>query len=211
MKTNTITAAATLRLTEERDIPLLPAIERSAAQAFRQIPALAWLAESEVISPERHRLFLETDHSLLAVADDQPIGFLLSEPLDDALFIVEIAVHQAWQGRGIGRMMLEQVIETARQAAYPAVTLTTFRDVPWNAPFYTRLGFSMLSERRLLAGLAAKGAGNGTRSAAGDALRHAPNAVASGADFSGGIWYKVSLITYLLIPVCPGQSISFPA
>ena len=136
MKTNTITAAATLRLTEERDIPLLPAIERSAAQAFRQIPALAWLAESEVISPERHRLFLETDHSLLAVA--------------------EIAVHQAWQGRGIGRMMLEQVIETARQAAYPAVTLTTFRDVPWNAPFYTRLGFSMLSERRLLAGLAAK-------------------------------------------------------
>lgn len=101
MKTNTITAAATLRLTEERDIPLLPAIERSAAQAFRQIPALAWLAESEVISPERHRLFLETDHSLLVVVDDQPIGFLLSEPLDDALFIVEIAVHQAWQGRGI--------------------------------------------------------------------------------------------------------------
>ena len=151
MKTNTITAAATLRLTEERDTPLLPAIERSAAQAFRQIPALAWLAESEVISPERHRLFLETDHSLLAVADDQPIGFLLSEPLDDALFIVE-----AWQGRGVGRMMLEQVIETARQAAYPAVTLTTFRDVPWNAPFYTRLGFSMLSELRLPAGLAAK-------------------------------------------------------
>lgn len=53
-------------------------------------------------------------------------------------------------------MMLEQVIESARQAAYPAVTLTTFRDVPWNAPFYTRLGFSMLSELRLPAGLAAK-------------------------------------------------------
>lgn len=90
------------------------------------------------------------------MADERPIGFLLTEPLDDALFIVEIAVHQAWQGRGIGRMMLEQVIESARQAAYPAVTLTTFRDVPWNAPFYTRLGFSMLSELRLPAGLAAK-------------------------------------------------------
>lgn len=156
MKNNTITAATTFRLTQENDIPLLPAIERSAAQSFRQIPALAWLAESEVISPERHRLFLETDHSLLAVADERPIGFLLTEPLDDALFIVEIAVHQAWQGRGIGCMMLEQVIESARQAAYPAVTLTTFRDVPWNAPFYTRLGFSMLSELRLPAGLAAK-------------------------------------------------------
>ncbi|MEM0652306.1 GNAT family N-acetyltransferase [Klebsiella huaxiensis] len=156
MKTNTITAATTLRLTQESDIPLLPAIERSAAQAFRQIPALAWLAQSEVISADHHRLFLETEHSLLAVTDEQPIGFLLTEPLDDALFIVEIAVHQAWQGRGIGRMMLEQVIENARRAAYPAVTLTTFREVPWNAPFYTRLGFSILDELTLPSGLAAK-------------------------------------------------------
>jgi hypothetical protein len=35
------------------------------------------------------------------VADEQPIGFLLTEPLDDALFIVEIAVHQAWQGEAL--------------------------------------------------------------------------------------------------------------
>lgn len=44
-------------------------------------------------------------------------------------------------------MLLEQVIEGAQQMRYPAVTLTTFRDVPWNAPFYTRLGFAMLDER----------------------------------------------------------------
>ncbi|EIY5126442.1 GNAT family N-acetyltransferase [Klebsiella quasipneumoniae] len=155
MKTNTITAGAGLRLTEESDIALLPAIERSAAQAFRQIPALAWLADSEVISVARHHDYLETEHSLLAVAAGQPVGFILTEPLDDALFIVEVAVHQAWQHQGIGRMLLEQVIDGARQA-YPAVTLTTFRDVPWNAPFYTRLGFAMLDELTLPAGLAAK-------------------------------------------------------
>jgi hypothetical protein len=28
-----------------------------------------------------------------------------------------------------------------RQHACPALTLTTFRDVPWNMPFYARLGF----------------------------------------------------------------------
>lgn len=156
MKTNTITAGAGLRLTEESDIALLPAIERSAAQAFRQIPALAWLADSEVISVARHHDYLETEHSLLAVAAGQPVGFILTEPLDDALFIAEIAVHQAWQHQGIGRMLLEQVIERARQMAYPAVTLTTFREVPWNAPFYTRLGFAILDELTLPAGLAAK-------------------------------------------------------
>ena len=79
-----------------------------------------------------------------------------SEPLDDALFIVEIAVHQQWQGRGIGRMMLTRVADTARAMGYPALTLTTFREVPWNAPFYTRLGFCMLDEQHLPSGLAAK-------------------------------------------------------
>ncbi len=59
MKNNTITAATTFRLTQENDIPLLPAIERSAAQSFRQIPALAWLAESEVISPSATACFLK--------------------------------------------------------------------------------------------------------------------------------------------------------
>lgn len=156
MKTNTITAEVTLRLTGESDIPQLPAIERSAAQAFRQIPALAWLADSAVISAREHYQYLETDHSLLAIGGGEPVGFLLSEPLDDALFIVEIAVHQQWQGRGIGRMMLTRVADTARAMGYPALTLTTFREVPWNAPFYTRLGFCMLDEQHLPSGLAAK-------------------------------------------------------
>lgn len=99
MKTNTITAGAVLRLTQESDIALLPAIERSAAQAFRQIPSLAWLADSEVISVARHHDYLETEHSLLAVAAGQPVGFILTEPLDDALFIVEFAVHQPGSNR----------------------------------------------------------------------------------------------------------------
>ena len=73
MKTNTITAGAVLRLTQESDIALLPAIERSAAQAFRQIPSLAWLADSEVISVARHHDYLETEHSLLAVAAGLPL------------------------------------------------------------------------------------------------------------------------------------------
>ena len=98
MKTNTITAGAVLRLTQESDIALLPAIERSAARAFRQIPSPR-LADSEVISVARHHDYLETEHSLLAVAAGQPVGFILTEPLDDALFIVEVAVHRAGSNR----------------------------------------------------------------------------------------------------------------
>ena len=64
--------------------------------------------------------------------------------------------------------------------AYPAVTLTTFRDVPWNAPFYTRLGFAMLDELTLPPGWRRKRTGDPARPAAGDALRHAPGALMFG-------------------------------
>ena len=37
----------------------------------------------------------------------------------------------------------------------PAVTLTTFRDVPWNAPYYERLGFRTLAADEITPGLAA--------------------------------------------------------
>jgi hypothetical protein len=35
------------------------------------------------------------------------------------------------------------------------VTLTTFRDVPWNAPFYARLGFRILEPSAWTPGLMA--------------------------------------------------------
>ena len=109
-----------------------------------------------MISVARHHDYLETEHSLLAVAAGQPVGFILTEPLDDALFIVEVAVHRpAATGHrpdAAGAGYRERTAD-----GLPAVTLTTFREVPWNAPFYTRLGFAMLDELTLPAGLAAKG------------------------------------------------------
>ena len=48
--------------------------------------------------------------------------------------------------QGRGRALVEAVCSWAAANGYPAVTLTTFRDVPWNAPFYSKLGFRELTE-----------------------------------------------------------------
>lgn len=97
-------------------------------------------------------------------------------------------------------MLLERVIESARQMGYPAVTLTTFREVPWNAPFYTRLGFAMLDELTLPAGLAAKREQE-TRHGLPPESRCAMRGVVDfSTDFSGAIWYKVPFKTYPLLP-----------
>ena len=53
----------------------------------------------------------------------------------------ELDVLPAYGRKGLGSALLDAVCTRAEQAEYPAVTLTTFRDIPWNAPFYWRRGF----------------------------------------------------------------------
>ncbi len=51
------------------------------------------------------------------------------------------------QKQGIGTALVEKVVGGARQKGHAGVTLTTFRDVPFNAPFYARLDFEELPLR----------------------------------------------------------------
>lgn len=135
----------TVRPTRPGDVTALPTIERAAGQRFRDYPELAWLAEGEVISAEQHLDYAERGLSWLALANDQPVGFILAETHVSSLFIVELSVHLDWQGKGIGRRLIACVADQARKRGLASLTLTTFRDVPWNAPFYARLGFEMIT------------------------------------------------------------------
>lgn len=140
----------TLRLATTEDARLLPAIEQSAAQAFVALPALAWIAQHTVLSRVDHLEFVAADLEWVVVDEqDQPLGFVCATAFDEALHIEEFAVAHAHQGQGLGRRLIEAVRHHAQANGFEALTLTTFIDVPWNAPFYTRLGFEMLDEAGL--------------------------------------------------------------
>lgn len=139
----------TCRPTHPFDVAALPAIERAAARRFRQYPELAWLADSEVLSSQQHLDFVRQGLSWLAIAENQPVGFILAEAHRASLFIAELSVHLAWQGHGIGRELLRCAIDNARERGFSSLTLTTFRDVPWNAPFYARMGFEYEADEAL--------------------------------------------------------------
>lgn len=144
------------RHTTLADITNLPDIERSAGLRFRQILSLAWIADDRVISLAQHRQYADSGMSWLALADNHPVGFVLAEELGSSLFIAEISLHQQWQGKGIGRRLIDYVAKQAREKGYTSLTLTTFRDVPWNAPLYARIGFEMLADETLPATLRQK-------------------------------------------------------
>jgi GNAT superfamily N-acetyltransferase len=140
----------TIRLAREDEIETLRRIERSAAQAFRLIEAFSWLAVGDVQSTERHRDLISKGTNWVATAgDDHPVGFLSAEIFGRDLHIWEISVDHLQQGFGIGRKLIQHAIGQAARRDLDAVTLTTFRTIPWNCPFYERLGFRTLDDAEL--------------------------------------------------------------
>ena len=73
--------------------------------------------------------------------EGEVVGYLAATISDDRLHIDEVDVLRAYQGRGLGRRLLQTAADHARGAGMKRLTLTTFRDVPWNAPFYASFGF----------------------------------------------------------------------
>ncbi|MFF0869573.1 GNAT family N-acetyltransferase [Nonomuraea sp. NPDC003560] len=87
-----------------------------------------------------------TDATSVLVEGDPPAGFALIGRVDGNLHLDQLAVHPDHMRQGIGGRLVEAVADHARAVGAPAVTLTTFRDVPWNAPWYERHGFAVLPE-----------------------------------------------------------------
>jgi GNAT superfamily N-acetyltransferase len=83
---------------------------------------------------------------LVAQADatDHVSGFVAGQAVGHYLYIVEIDVERAAQGKGIGRALMRAMLFKARDAGHKYAVLTTDRFAPFNAPFYQKLGFRIL-------------------------------------------------------------------
>ena len=133
-----------IRLARPDEAALLVAIERSAGERYRSIPAYASWSDADLLPAAFHADRIAVGTVWVADEAGAPVGFATAERLGDVLHIWELDVRLDRQGQGVGRRLIEAVAEAARRQGLAAVTLTTFRDVPWNAPFYTHLGFVLL-------------------------------------------------------------------
>ena len=78
----------------------------------------------------------------VALADGTPVGFVLVDLLPSGLpHLEELSVDPRHGRRGVGAALVRAACEWAARSGHPELSLTTFRDVPWNLPFYARLGF----------------------------------------------------------------------
>ncbi|RDI49584.1 GNAT family N-acetyltransferase [Nocardia mexicana] len=144
-----------IRPATEDELPILRDIERAAGKPFAEI-GMTSVAEDEPPPTEHLRAFARADRAwVYADASDTPIAYLIAEPVDGCAHIEQISVHPDHAGRGIGRQLIEHLAAWAVTRDLPALTLTTFTEVPWNGPYYERLGFHYLEPSEETPGLRA--------------------------------------------------------
>jgi len=129
-----------IALARPRDLPLLPAIELAAARLLAGHAPSSVLAETT--SQFELRKARRAGRLWVALADNEPVGFAhVVEHESGVAHLEEVDVHPSHGQRGLGRRLVQTVCAWATSHGFEAVTLTTFREPPWNMPFYARLGF----------------------------------------------------------------------
>ncbi|PPJ51577.1 hypothetical protein CBER1_09873 [Cercospora berteroae] len=136
------------------DAPAIRAIEERSVQKFGTISELAHLAQPGAFTPNsisglntwlsRGKVFLAVNSS---ASDPKAVGVIAALPKDNTIYIAEVSVLEEHNGKGVGAMLLNAVFDWAREQAVQTgeevarVSLTCYKDVPWNGPWYRRKGF----------------------------------------------------------------------
>jgi GNAT superfamily N-acetyltransferase len=142
-----------IRFATADEFPVLQDIERAAGDPFRGL-GMVEIAEDEPPAADVLELCRRAGRLWVTADDeDRPVAYLMGEPVDDAFHVEQVSVHPAAARRGVGRALLGYAADRAHEEGLTGLTLTTFAEVPWNAPYYTRLGFRVLAEADLTPGL----------------------------------------------------------
>lgn len=131
-----------IRAAGRSDVEHFPGIERAAGAAFRTVGMDA-VADDDPLPPETLEHYRRSGRAWVAVdGADRTVGYLLLDLLDGAGHVEQVTVHPDARGQRLGAALLDAAQDWSARHASGALTLTTFADVPWNAPYYRRLGFA---------------------------------------------------------------------
>ena len=76
----------------------------------------------------------------------EPVAFAHVQVVEGFAYLAQLSVHPDAMRQGIGSALVRAAMREAWELGYDRLSLTTYRDVPWNGPFYAGLGFVEATE-----------------------------------------------------------------
>jgi GNAT superfamily N-acetyltransferase len=136
----------TIRLAETADIARMQWLEIDAGQRFLDV-GLDSIAGDEPYSEALLASHIADGTVWVAIDDGgEAVGYAFASEVDGEGHLDQVSVARAAMGTGVGTALIEVVCDWASVRGFGAVTLTTFREVPFNGPYYERRGFAVLDE-----------------------------------------------------------------
>src|SRR6266581_2850286 len=125
--------AVAVRQARPEDVGRLQAIQLAAGNSFRDI-GMSAAADTFPLPAESLSGYRRAGRAWVAADEhDEPVGFVVADVVDGSAHIEQVSVHPAHAGQRIGAMLLDYVADWAAEQGMHAMTLITFRGVPWNA------------------------------------------------------------------------------
>ncbi|WP_144148765.1 GNAT family N-acetyltransferase [Paraburkholderia sp. BCC1884] len=150
------TESITFRFAALHDAGLIRTIEFEAGQRFVGVD-MTGIADAPPMEFDLVNRKIAAREIIVAEDRDEVcVGFVMFEMQPVRIYIQELDVLTSHAGRRIGAALIEQVAQHAGAHHLKQLVLSTFREVPWNAPYYRRLGFHDIEEAELDAALIAR-------------------------------------------------------
>lgn len=137
-----------VRSARPEDLAALADIEMAAGSRYRSV-GMHDVADDEPPPDTEYRSALDAGLLWVAEAEGRTIGYAWGVDLDGQPHLEQLSVLPEYEGHGIGTALLDAVATWANSTGAGSLTLSTFREVPWNSPWYARRGFEVLPVARL--------------------------------------------------------------
>jgi GNAT superfamily N-acetyltransferase len=128
------TASYRVRLARPDEVTRLRAIEDAAGGIFSGLALIDEALDVSFSLDDLARLVGMGQVWVGCLEDDLPVGMVIASVREGAVYVEEMDVLPDHGRRGLGARLLERVCAWVQEQGYSAVTLSTFRDVPWNGP-----------------------------------------------------------------------------
>jgi GNAT superfamily N-acetyltransferase len=135
-----------IRKAHHGDLSRMQAIEVSAGDAFRDL-GMDFVADDPPLSSTALAAYADAGMAWVATNSfDYPAAYILVSEIDGWGHIDQVSVHARYARQRLGQALIEEVGRWTAITGLQGISLTTFADVPWNGPYYARLGFVPVPE-----------------------------------------------------------------